>query len=154
MSTTVSHPSAIRPPAARAGRRTAPVSGLAILCAAVAAAATAGILFGEASASGSPAGLEPALVSLLRFMAVIKAASAAAMLMLTAWRLRRPTSSRFALAYIVATSLAAAAPGLIWSLSQIALGAALFHVGLTIMVVAAWRDGTMRVLSRSRQSVK
>lgn len=113
---------------------------------AVFAAAAAGILVGRAYApdAGAP-GMEQSLVALLRFMAVLKAATALAMLALTHWRLTRPARPGLAFAYGAATALAAAAPGLIWSLSTVALGAVLFHIGLVTFLLLAWRDDTVEL---------
>jgi hypothetical protein len=98
-------------------------------------AAAAGLL-----ATG-PALVDPELVMLLRFMAVLKAAMAIGALVLVAWRLRRPAGPALAASGIASVAFMAAGAGLIWSLGHVALGAVLFHAGLFTLLVAAWRDG-------------
>ena len=119
----------------------------AILCAAVGTAGLAGVLTGRL-ASAETGGMEWQLVFLLRFMAAVKAGLVLGALGLAQWRLRRPASDRLAAGYGLALAAMAAAPGLIWSLSAIASGAACFHAGLLLYLVLAWRDEA--VLPKSR----
>ncbi len=94
--------------------------------------------------------IEPRLALLLRFMAAVKAATVLAALGLTCWRLRSPVATSAALGYVAALAAMAAAPGLIWSLNHVALGAACFHVGLFGFLVCALRDdGIGRLLPRA-----
>lgn len=134
---------AIARPLSLGGRR-------AVLYGAVFAAAAAGIAVGQLSARSADArGMEQSLIALLRFMAVLKAAAAVATLALTHWRLMRPAGSGLALSYGASVALAAASPGLIWSLSNVALGAALFHVGLIVFLITAWRDDAVELKFRN-----
>lgn len=113
------------------------------------AAAAAGIVVGRASAHGADLrGMEPSLISLLRFMAVLKSAAAVTMLGLTHWRLTRPAGGTLAVAYMAAVASVSASPGLIWSLSNVALGAVLFHAGLIVFVILAWRDDAVELRLR------
>ena len=100
--------------------------------------------------AGRDAGeFEPRLALLLRFMAALKAVAVLAALGLTCWRLRTPIATPMRLGYLAALASMAAAPGLIWSLAHIALGAACFHAGLFGFLVCALRDdGIARVLRR------
>ena len=114
----------------------------AILVAMAGAAAIGGGVVGRLAAV-DPAAMEWQLALLLRFMAVVKGAMAAAALALALWRLRRPASDRLALGYAVAVAMMATAPGLIWSLGAIVPGAGAFHAGLILYLVLAWRDGAV-----------
>jgi hypothetical protein len=89
------------------------------------------------------------LALLLRFMAVLKAAMVLGAVGLTHWRLRQPIGDALFAGYVTCLSLMLVAPGLIWSLQHIALGAALFHAGLLGFLLLAWRDdATGKLLSR------
>ncbi len=87
-----------------------------------------------------PAGFEPTLLVLIRFMAVAKLAMAVGAFALVHWRARRIVPPGLALAYAVATCLMLASPGLIWSLAHIGLGALAFHAGLILFLGGAWVD--------------
>ncbi len=133
-----------RPAAARLSRA-------ALLYAAVGAAGLGGFVAGRWAgrwAGSGSEGMEWQLVFLLRFMALVKGAMVLGALGLTQWRLRRPASDRLALGYGVALAAMALAPGLIWSLDAIALGAACFHAGLLVFFVLAWRDDAVALPTR------
>ena len=119
----------------------------ALLYAAVGTAGVAGYLAGR-WASAETGGMEWQLVLLLRFMAAVKGAMVLGALGLTQWRLRRPISNGLAAGYGLALAAMAAAPGLIWSLAEIAPGAACFHAGLLAYLVLAWRDDAVRLPTR------
>jgi hypothetical protein len=80
------------------------------------------------------------LTMLLRFMAAVKALMALAALAATVWRLGFPASPMLAIAYLGSITLMSAAPPLIWQIAHVALGAALFHAGLLLLVVALFAD--------------
>ena len=123
------------------------LSRAALLYAAVGAAGLGGFVAGRWAGSGSE-GMQWQLVFLLHFMALVKGAMVLGALGLTQWRLRRPASDRLALGYGVALAAMALAPGLIWSLDAIALGAACFHAGLLLFLVLAWRDDVVALPTR------
>jgi hypothetical protein len=93
-----------------------------------------------AATPDTQAEMEPALALLLRFMALIKLATAVALAALAYWRLGRPASRTAALGFCAASMLMALAPGFIWSLGHIGLGAGLFHAGLALFLILCWRD--------------
>ena len=127
--------------------RRKPLPWPVLLYAGVAVAGTAGFVAGRATA-GDASGMEWQLAVLLRFMAAVKGLMVLGALGLTQWRVRAPASGALALAYGAALALMAAGPGLIWSLSHIAVGAAAFHAGLLLYLVLAWRDGAVRLPTR------
>src|SRR5271166_4619541 len=110
--------------------------GLAVL-----AGGLAVLLANGAASAGAAAEAGPELARLLRLMAIVKAAMALAALWLIDWRLRQPASLRLSALYVTAATLLATAPGLIWSLSHVALGAVLFHGGLGLLIALAYLDG-------------
>ena len=116
------------------------------LIAAVAVAAILGLAAGHASAPNAP---EPALVNLVRFMAVIKLAMAAAAAWLLHWRLARPAAGAATAGAILAVCAMAAAPGLIWGMAHVLLAAALFHAGLLALLAMAWSDKGRDVIGRT-----
>jgi hypothetical protein len=83
---------------------------------------------------------DPELAMLLRFMAGVKAAIALAVLGITAWRLGHPATPAVALLYLAAVSLMCAAPGMIWQLAYVGVGAGLFHAGLLLLLGALVAD--------------
>jgi len=130
----------------------------AILYTAAASAALAGFVAIPSAINNVAApAADPALIMLLRFMAVVKAAMAIAGIALADWRFRHPASSRLATSYVVASGLMAAGSGLIWHIATIVEGAAVFHTGLALLIVLAWVDrgetqrlfGVAKVRSRS-----
>jgi hypothetical protein len=86
------------------------------------------------------ADIEPELAMLLRGMAVIKGLLTLAAVACVMWRLGRAVSPWALATYLVGTWLLAFANTLIWQLSWIGAAAALYHVGLLSLLVAAWRD--------------
>ena len=137
--------------AARAGRRLGRHHGrIAILAGALVVAAFAGAALGRTHAADT-AGFEGALVLLLRFMALCKAAGVLGAAALVAWRLGRPLGTPAFALYVAALALMAAAPGLIWFLGLIAPGALVFHAGLlAFLLLAARDDGVATASSRHR----
>ena len=124
----------------------------ALLYAAVGAAGLAGVLIGRLLAAGT-GDMEWQLVLLLRFMAAMKFVGVLAAAGVTHWRfgLARPDAAiapRLASAYLFALGLMATAPGLIFTLGGIALGALLFHIGLLAFLLLAWKDDGARLPSR------
>jgi hypothetical protein len=80
------------------------------------------------------------LTRLLRFMAAVKAVIAVAGSGAVLWRLGSAISlPRFA-AYALTCAVMATGPGLIWSMSHVALGALLFHGGLFATILLFWND--------------
>ncbi len=89
----------------------------------------------------APAGVEPALVKLLRGMALIKALIAMTALGLAFWRFGRPISLQTAVACVAGVWSLVVATVLIWSLNDILIAAGIFHLALFALLVIAWRDG-------------
>lgn len=152
--TDLTHQPAFAAPA-YSGFARGPWPALPYLC--VFAAGTAGVLLGRAM-GGEADAFESKLLLLLRFMAVMKFVGVLAAAGAVHWRLTAPVAPRLAMAYLVALLPMALAPGLIWSLGGIALGALLFHVGFLAFLVLAWKDGgarprhRLRALTASRQA--
>jgi hypothetical protein len=122
----------------------------AILAAAVVSGVTAGLFAATPAQTALALSLaEPALTTLLRFMAIVKAAMALGFVALTAWRFGYPVSGRLAAAYIAAAALMSAAPVLIWQMAHVVAGAASFHIGLLLFAGAPWtdRDGRSELLA-------
>ena len=111
----------------------------ALAAAALGGLAAAGI-WSHGAIVATPPG-EPALIMLLRFMAVLKALCAVGAVALAAWRLRRPTPGTLAFGYLAAVALMAASPLLIWDIADLVAGAMLFHAGLLLFAGLAWADG-------------
>jgi hypothetical protein len=111
-----------------------------LLVAVIAAAGSAWLATPAASVAQATLAIDGELSMLLRFMAVVKATMALAALAATFWRLGYPASPMLATAYVGAMVLMCAAPGLIWQLAHVAIGAALFHAGLLLLVVALFAD--------------
>lgn len=82
----------------------------------------------------------PDLTRLLRAMAAIKLLIAVPVTAAIFWRLGNAVSLPWFLAYGLAAASMAAAPGMIWSMVHIALGAALLHGGLLATALLLWRD--------------
>lgn len=113
----------------------------AILLTAVVGSAAAGFVAASAeqiSAAKLSAGGE--LTMLLQFMAIVKAAMSVAAIGLIAWRLAYPVTSSLALAYVASAALMSLAPTMIWQMAHVALGAAAFHIGMVMLLGAAWAD--------------
>jgi hypothetical protein len=80
------------------------------------------------------------LTRVLRFMAAIKMVIAIAGLAAVLWRLGSAISLPWFAAYAVTCASMAIGPGLIWSMSHVALGALLLHGGLFGTIILLWRD--------------
>jgi hypothetical protein len=146
MTDVVSHPASLAAvvSAAAAGQgrpvvwRTSPWQP-ALLIVACAAAGGGWLLAGNPAQSSLLAG-DAELAMLLRFMAAVKAAIALAVLGVTAWRLGHPASAAVGLLYVAAVALMSAAPGVIWQLAHVGIGAGLFHAGLLLLLGALVAD--------------
>ena len=125
-----------------APRRTVPaLYGRSALAVAVALAIVVAFVAGHEAASTRAVEIAgPELTRLLRFMAVLKGVCAAGAVSLVWWRSGYPATLPAATSYVAACLLMAAAPGLIWSMSHVALGAVLFHAGLALLLVVCWTD--------------
>jgi hypothetical protein len=110
------------------------VGGRLALGAAVVAAGALGFMGGGDGGAGSD------LLVLLRFMAGVKAAMALGAVALVAWRMGAPVGVGTAAAYVAASALMAAGPGLIWDMQHVALGAMAVHGGLSALLVVGWMD--------------
>lgn len=102
---------------------------------------------GWAAHAGSPAETADAvaragseLTRLLRCMAMLKAAMAAAALAAVWWRMALPAGAGWTAAYLAAGTAASAGPVLIWGMVHLGLGALLLHGGLFAILVLLWRD--------------
>ncbi len=125
---------AARPPRARVWRTLLVSGGLV----ATAVAASTG-------ASEARAAVDPELVRLLRGMALIKAVLTLAALAAVLWRLGRPISAGLCGTYLAGSWAMAAATVLIWQLVLLPAAALAFHAGEIALLLAAWRDGGLRV---------
>ncbi len=87
------------------------------------------------------AAADPGLARVLRAMALFKAAAAPGALALLAWRLRRvrPMPAIPLAGWSIALGLLAAGPVLIWQVGPVAAGALVFHAGLILLLVTAFR---------------
>jgi hypothetical protein len=90
--------------------------------------------------SAAHAAYDPDLARVLRFMAIVKAGIALSAMALLLWRFGRPVSIWGACACIAGTCLLVGASVLIWQLTSIPAAAGAFHVGLLVVLVAAWRE--------------
>ncbi len=103
---------------------------------------------------------DPELATLLRFMAVVKAAMALGAAVLVGWRFGSPVRPTAALGYVAGASSMAGGAGLIWQLGHIGTGALLVHGGLLALAGLAWLDragwdqaaSALSVSMRSRRS--
>lgn len=86
------------------------------------------------------AGVDPEFVRLLRFMALVKAAMASAVLAALFWRLAMPISPKRFAVYAILSGAMVAGPPLIWGMAHVGLGAVLLQSGLVAMAVLLWRD--------------
>jgi len=84
--------------------------------------------------------LEPELVRLLRLMALIKLGLVAGATWVIVWRLSWPCSPHFAGGYLIAVALMTITPGLIWYVSHLLVAFGLFHSGIVLGVILAFRD--------------
>ncbi|MGP9813194.1 hypothetical protein ACTZWT_16935 [Rhodopseudomonas sp. NSM] len=130
------------PTSAAAPRRVhASATRRAIALLAVVSAIAVALLASSPEASASAVALsDPELVMLLRFMAGVKALLALFALGVAVWRLGYPTSPALTLAYVTAPALMCAAPVVIWQMAHVAVGAALFHAGFVLLLLALYAD--------------
>ena len=89
---------------------------------------------------GGDGGAGSDLMLLMRFMAGLKAAMAVGAVALVFWRMGAPMGRGTIAAYIIATAVMAAGPGLIWNMQDVAYGAMAVHGGLSAIMLIAWRD--------------
>ena len=87
---------------------------------------------------------DPALIRLLRGMALLKGAMAIAALLAVFWRFGWPMSPPVALGYLLCTWTLAGASVLIWRLTLIPFAAVSFHAALLGILAAAWQDDLRR----------
>ena len=106
----------------------------------VAVFAGAGALGFLGFAGGGDGGAGSDLVVLMRFMAGVKAAMALGAVALVWWRMGAPVGRGTAAAYVAASALMAAGPGLIWDMRHVGLGAMAVHGGLSALLVVGWLD--------------
>ena len=136
MTDIASSPSAL-PPLALARR--VPAASFPTLLVVVATVGGAGAI-ALATLVREPNGYEGHLALLLRFMAALKALTALGAFALLRWRFRAPITAGTALGYLAAFAPMTVAPGLIWSLAHVTMGALCFHAGLVAMLALALRD--------------
>lgn len=117
---------------------------LALIAAVVLAAALGYGATPDAASAQAVLAAGPELTRLLRLMAVIKLALAAAALGLVGWRLRFPVSPGMAWAYVAGCASMAAGPGLIWTMAHVVPGAVLLHGGLAVVLMLGWVDDGLR----------
>ena len=108
----------------------------------------AGILAGAVLAPAANA--DPGLATLLRFMALIKAAVVTLAAALAAWRFGFVIPPKSATGYTAAVALMALSPGLIWFQSGLVIASAAFHSGLLLGLALAAGDG----LAKERKETK
>ncbi len=112
-----------------------------MLLAAVLAAGLAAYLSTDpVSAARAAARAGGDLTLLLRAMAAIKMALAAAVLAGMWWRMATPTPAGRLAAYLVAAAAMSAGPVMIWDLTRVAPGALALHAGLLTGLALLWRD--------------
>ncbi len=90
------------------------------------------------------------LATLLRGMAMLKAGFAALALAAVWWRLGRTITTPRLLAYASGAWLMTVGATLIWQLAFIPAASALFHGGILLLLVLAWRDDWPRSIKGSR----
>ena len=121
-----------------AGWSPAAARGAVLLVALVAAAA--GFMATDPQTVARAVALDPELAWLLRAMAVLKMAAAAAVTAGIAWRLGSAATPVWLAGYALALAATWAGPGLIWDMAHLRLGALLLHGGLAGALVLLWRD--------------
>lgn len=108
--------------------------------AALAAAVLAGLGMGALLGAEAPPVPDPALLTLLRFMAAVKAALALGAAGAAWWRLRDAAGPGMVAAYAASAGVMAAGLWPIASGAHVALGGMLVHGGLIAGGITAWRD--------------
>lgn len=113
----------------------------AALAAAVLVAVATAHLAADHEASARFAAADPELANLLRAMALIKGGMAAAAVWLAdRLLLRLPAlGAGLAACLVLAVSLMAAAPVLMWHVAHVGTGALLFHGGMALLLALGWR---------------
>jgi hypothetical protein len=111
------------------------------------AAAIAGGVMGTGAHASAQAVAKagPELTRLLRAMAVIKMLIAIPVTAAIFWRLGAAITLPWFAAYALAGASMAAAPGMIWSMAHVGLGAMLLHGGLLASLLLFWRDKAVAV---------
>ena len=82
---------------------------------------------------------DPDLARLLRGMAIVKLLIVAATVAVGLWRLGFAIRPGVAAGYVAGTVAMAIATVLVWQLASLPFAAVLFHVGLFVVAVIAWR---------------
>lgn len=91
------------------------------------------------SGATTPA-IDADLVRLLRMMAVLKGVIALVSVGVVWWRFSLPVLPRTAVAYLIGAWLMAGASVVMWQLTYLMAGAVVFHMGLALGLLTAWRD--------------
>jgi hypothetical protein len=126
----------------------------AALAVAVLLAVAVAHLAGNDAESARLAAADPELARLIRAMAFIKAAMAAAAVWLADRLLRRPLGAGLALGILLAAAFMAAAPVLMWHVAHVGTGALLFHAAAILLLVLGWRPAEAWVSARSRERAR
>jgi hypothetical protein len=87
---------------------------------------------------------DPDLAFVLRGMALIKAAIAAAVFALVWWRAGRPASTARFFGYLTCTTLLATAAILVWKLAVVAATSIVFHAMLLLLGLLSLTDSDLR----------
>ncbi len=98
------------------------------------------LLTSPEAAATAAANAGPELTRLLRAMAGLKMLMAGSAVAGILWRLGSPVASAWMAAYIACCTAMAAAPGVIWSMAHVGVGALLLHGGLLASIITLWRD--------------
>jgi hypothetical protein len=137
-------PTLTAPAGANAGLTWSPALSRLALGLILAAGIAAGALGTSPHASAlAIAKAGPDLTRLLRAMAAIKLLIAVPVTAAIFWRLGSAIALPWFAAYALAAAAMAAAPGLIWSMAHVGLGAMLLHGGLLATILLLWRDKAM-----------
>ncbi len=152
-------PSRLHPAGELPSARGAPWRRGVLLALVVAGVASGWVATPAALVAGAAADAGPALTTLLRGMAALKALAAAGLVAAVFWRLSAPIPRGRYVGYAAACVGMAAGPGLIWNLVHLRLGALLLHAGLLATVILLWRDpavGTrlQTILDRRRAAIR
>ncbi|HEX8416980.1 MAG TPA: hypothetical protein VF641_05185 [Methylobacterium sp.] len=125
-----------RDAAARDARRVSARRNRGLLLIGTAAAfALAGAVGGSAAAD-----VDPDLVRLMRFMALMKGAFLVVALAGAYWRLARPAAAWRTVVYIAGPALMAAGTVALWRMQEAGLAAGALHIGLVALVASALTD--------------
>lgn len=116
----------------------APVRWRAVFVASLLLAAAAGFALGGRA---DVTAVDPELGRLLQFMAAVKGLLSLGLGGAFAWRLGHATPARLVPLYFASGAMLFAAPGLMWRLGYVGLGALFFHAGLLTALAAMGLDG-------------